>query len=161
MRRQSVGVLLVGLASLFAGPARAADAGPDPRAGIVRLERAGTRLGFGMVLRSDGRILTALSALGHGNYLRARFSDEHVLAVHVVATDRAWDLALLTPMGDARRVGLKASREPAPTAGTKLHALSYVRDKQLGASDVTIKSKGTLRGGAARKKSRTALTGAA
>ncbi|HEY0467898.1 MAG TPA: PDZ domain-containing protein, partial [Polyangiaceae bacterium] len=62
-------------------------------------------------------------------------------------SDRAWDLALLTPLGDARRVGLKASRDPAPAAGAKLHALSYVKDKQLGMADVTIKAKGAMRGG--------------
>src|SRR5688572_5664254 len=69
------------------------------RQGIVRLERAGQLLGLGMVLRSDGRILTALSALGHGNYVQARFDDGTLSPVRVVLSDRAWDLALLTPDG--------------------------------------------------------------
>src|SRR5688572_13999595 len=60
-------------------PAPAATAGApqpaaersDPRQGIVRLERAGQPLGLGLVLSGDGRIVTALSAVGHGNDVTA------------------------------------------------------------------------------------------
>jgi len=145
MRRECAGALLVGVASLFGGPADAADAGPDPRPGIVRLERAGSRLGFGMVLRSDGRILTSLSALGHGNYLRARFSDEHVLGVHVVATDRTWDLALLEPDGGHWASGLAASELDAVAQGVRLRRFSG-RGRQLSAAEVLVRGQQTLLG---------------
>ena len=114
---------------------------------VVMLERGGRPIAIGIPLNGDGRILTALSPLTHGNQIVAHYPEGQLIPVKLGYSDRAWDLALLTPMGDARRVGLKASRDPTPTAGTKLHALSYVRDKQLGASDVTIKAKSTLRGG--------------
>jgi len=147
-----------------APPSAAADATPGaPKAGakvpaaknpiesavqqVVMLERGGRPIAIGIPLNGDGRILTALSPLTHGNQIVAHYPEGQLIPVKIGYSDRAWDLALLTPMGDARRAGLKASREPAPTAGTKLHALSYVRDKQLGSSDVTIKSKSTLRGG--------------
>jgi len=145
MRSEHAGALLFWVASLFAGSVGAADAGPDPRAGIVRLERAGSRLGFGMVLRSDGRILTALSALGHGNYLRARFSDEHVFPVHVVATDRAWDLALLAPDGGHWASGLAASALDAVAEGVRWRRFSG-RGKQLSESAVVVRGQQTLLG---------------
>lgn len=100
-------------------PAPAAPRAPRPtsglanaaevRRGIVRLERGGRLIGMGAVLRSDGRILTALSAVGHGNHVEARFSDGNVLGVRVVSSDRAWDLALLAPEGGRWTVGLRPS----------------------------------------------------
>jgi serine protease Do len=110
------------------------------------LERAGRPLGVGTLLNGDGRILTALSPLTHGNQVDARYPDGHVSHVRLSYSDRAWDLALLTPEGDARHVGLKASREAAPAPATKLKLIGYVRDKTLGATDQTIKAKGLLRG---------------
>jgi len=114
---------------------------------VVMLERGGRAIAIGIPLNGDGRILTALSPLTHGNQIVARYPEGQLIPVKLSYSDRAWDLALLTPLGDARRAGLKASHDPAPTAGTKLHAVSYVKDKQLGSLDVTIKAKSTLRGG--------------
>ena len=114
---------------------------------VVMLERAGRPIGIGTLLNGDGRILTALSPLTHGNQIDAHYPEGQIVRVKLSHSSRAWDLALLTPEGDSRRAGLKASRDPAPAAGTKLHAVGYVRDKQLGSSDVTIKAKSTLRGG--------------
>ena len=114
---------------------------------VVMLERGGRPLAIGVPLNGDGRILTALSPLTHGNQIVAHYPEGQLVPVKLSYSDRAWDLALLTPLGDSRRAGLKASHEPAPAAGTKLHALSYVKDKQLGSVDVTIKAKSTLRGG--------------
>ena len=111
------------------------------------LERGGRPIGIGTLLSGDGRILTALSPLTHGNQIDAHYPEGQVIRVRISHSDRAWDLALLTPEGDARHAGLKASRDPAPAAGAKLHAVGYVRDKQLGSSDVIIKAKSTLRGG--------------
>jgi S1-C subfamily serine protease len=93
----------------------------EARQGVVRLERAGRAVGLGAVLRSDGRILTALSALGHGNYLQARFTDESVLPLRVIASDRAWDLALLAPEDGRWAAGLRPSVLEAPEAGAALH----------------------------------------
>jgi serine protease Do len=114
--------------------------------GVVRLERAGRPIGIGTLLSGDGRILTALSPLTHGNQIDARYPEGQVVHVKLSYSDRAWDLALLTPEGDARHGGLKASHDQAPGAGSKLHAVGYVNAK-LGASDLTIKAKSTLRGG--------------
>jgi len=114
---------------------------------VVMLERAGRPIAVGIPLNGDGRILTALSPLTHGNQIMARYPEGQLVPVKLSYSDRAWDLALLTPLGDARRSGLKASHEPAPAAGSKLHALNYVRDKQLGSTDIALKAKGTLRGG--------------
>lgn len=100
--------------------ARTRDFATDPRQGIVRLERDGQRIGFGAVLRGDGRIITALSALGHGNHVKARFADGSVLAVHVVRTDRPADLALLESAGGHWTRGLKPSVIEPNADGTAL-----------------------------------------
>ncbi|MEO6603471.1 MAG: S1C family serine protease [Polyangiaceae bacterium] len=114
---------------------------------VVMLERAGRPIGVGTLLSGDGRILTALSPLTHGNLIDAHYPEGQIVRVKLSHSSRAWDLALLTPVGDSRHAGLKASREPTPTAGTKLYAVGYVKDKQLGPTSITIRAKGTLRGG--------------
>lgn len=114
---------------------------------VVMLERAGRPIGVGTLLSGDGRILTALSPLTHGNSIDAHYPEGQVVRVKLSHSNRAWDLALLTPVGDSRRAGLKASREATPAPGAKLYALGYVKEKQLGASNITVKAKSTLRGG--------------
>ncbi|MET0794198.1 MAG: S1C family serine protease [Polyangiaceae bacterium] len=114
---------------------------------VVMLERAGRPIGVGTLLNGDGRILTALSPLTHGNLIDAHYPEGQIVRVKLSHASRAWDLALLTPVGDSRHAGLKASHDPTPSAGTKLHAVGYVKDKQLGSSSITIKAKSTLRGG--------------
>jgi len=111
------------------------------------LERGGRPIAIGTPLNGDGRIVTALSPLTHGNQIVARYPEGQRIPVKMSYSDRAWDLALLTPLGDAPRGGLKASHDPAPAAGSKLHVLNYIRDKQLGPTDLTLKAKTTLRGG--------------
>src|SRR6185369_10254147 len=81
--------------------------------GVVTIERAGQPLGLGMALMGDGRILTALSPLGPGNDLDARFADGTAVRVKLGHHDRAWDLALLVPQAGRWTEGLAASsREP-------------------------------------------------
>jgi len=109
------------------------------------IERAGRPIAIGTPLSGDGRIVTALSPLTHGNQLVAHYPDGQLIPVRLSHSDRGWDLALLTPQGDAPRLGLKGSREPV-TAGTKLHGASYVADKRLGSSGITIKAKSTFHG---------------
>jgi S1-C subfamily serine protease len=117
----------------------------NPRPGIVRLERGGHRLGWGVVLRSDGRILTALSALGHGNYVRARFADDHVLGVRVVESDRRWDLALLATEGGRWTEGLRASSVDAAAEGVRLRRFAG-RGHDLAEVPVSIKGRQILLG---------------
>jgi serine protease Do len=117
----------------------------DPRQGIVRLERADHPIGYGFVLRGDGRILTALSALGHGNFVRARFADDGVLAVRVVAVERTWDLALLAPEGGRWTLGLRASATDAAAGGVHLRRF-LGRGRALQEADVAVAARQTLLG---------------
>src|SRR6188472_1090923 len=68
------------------------------RLGVVAIERQGRPLALGAVLDGDGRILSALSPLTNGNFLSARYADGTVVPLKLVHTDRAWDLALLSPV---------------------------------------------------------------
>lgn len=117
------------------------------RDGVVVLERAGKVIGVGSVLSGDGRILTALSSLGHGNNVDARFADGSVSNVKVGHTDRAWDLALLVPQNGRWKKGLRASRKDASQAGSKLSAFSLVGAKDLALARTIIKGERTLVGG--------------
>jgi serine protease Do len=117
------------------------------RDGVVVLERAGKVIGVGSVLSGDGRILTALSSLGHGNNVDARFADGSVSNVKVGHTDRAWDLALLLPQNGRWKKGLKASRKDATSAGSKLSAFSLIGTKDLAPARTIIKGERTLVGG--------------
>jgi serine protease Do len=111
----------------------------------VRLERAGRRIGFGVVLRSDGRILTALSALGSGNHVKARFADDHLLGVKVVETDRTWDLALLAPEGGFWTEGLRASSVDPTAEGVKLRRFGG-RGREVSDSAISVKARQVLLG---------------
>ncbi len=91
-------------------PAKPAPSAPDPRDGIVRLERSGVLVAMGSVLVGDGRVLTALSPLGDGNHIEARFADNSVVPLRVGYTDRGWDLALLVPQSGSWSKGLRPSR---------------------------------------------------
>ena len=74
------------------------------------LERAGRPLGLGIVLDGDGRIMTALSTLTHGNFVTARYHDGSQSPVKLAHSDRAWDLALLTPAKSDKKQGLRATK---------------------------------------------------
>lgn len=111
----------------------------------MRLERGGRPLGFGAVLRADGRILSALSALGHGNYVSARFYDNTVLGVRVVASDRASDLALLAPEGGHWTEGLRPSALEVAGPGTPLHRFR-ARGQRWEEAPVTLQARQSLLG---------------
>jgi serine protease Do len=117
------------------------------RQGVVLLERQGKPIGLGTVLKGDGRILTALSSLGHGNNIDARFADGSVSQVRVGHSDRAWDLALLIPQNGRWQQGLRASRRALTDAGSSLHAFNVVGNKQLMLSRTLVKGTRTLVGG--------------
>jgi serine protease Do len=100
--------------------APAADAAPSSveqaRRGVVSIERQGKPLALALVLEGDGRMLTALSALGDGNFLSARYADGASVTVRLVHSDRGWDLALLSPAAADRtepKPGLRAARTPS------------------------------------------------
>ncbi len=63
------------------------------------LERNGRSIAIGTLLNGDGRIVTALSPLTHGNQIIARYPEGQRIPVKLTYSDRAWDLALLTPEG--------------------------------------------------------------
>jgi serine protease Do len=117
------------------------------RQGVVLLERRGKPIAVGSVLQGDGRIVTALSPLGHGNNVDARFADGSVMQVRVGHVDRGWDLALLVPQNGRWTKGLRASRVSPTAAGASLRTFSVVRNKQLAPSRTIVKGKRTLVGG--------------
>ncbi|HVK69856.1 MAG TPA: S1C family serine protease [Polyangium sp.] len=87
--------------------------------GVVAIERAGQAISLGATLAGDGRILAALSPLGSGNDLEARFADGAVVRVKLGHHDRTWDLALLIPQSGRWTEGLVAStRDPLRTDAT-------------------------------------------
>lgn len=116
------------------------------RNGVVTLERGGKVLGVGTVLAGDGRILTALSPLTHGNAVDARFADGSVTRVKVGHTDRAWDLALLVPQNGRWKKGLRASRSSATQLGTDLRAFTVISAKELAPARTIVKGQRTLLG---------------
>jgi serine protease Do len=117
------------------------------RQGVVVLERLGKPVGVGSVLAGDGRILTALSPLGHGNDVDARYADGSVARLKVGHTDRAWDLALLLPQNGRWTQGLRASKKAATEAGSALRTFSVMGQKALAPSRTIVKGKKTLLGG--------------
>jgi serine protease Do len=117
------------------------------REGIVLLERAGKVIGVGSVLSGDGRILTALSPLGHGNNIDARFADGSVSQVKLGHSDRVWDMALLIPQNARWKKGLKASRLSATKVGTQLRTFSTVGAKEVAPARTIVKGRTTLVGG--------------
>ena len=107
---------LVLSALLLAGSLGAAPEKTDPAVttapGVVSILRAGRQLALGTVLNGDGRILTALSPLTHGNDLRARYHDGSSSALKLEHSSRPWDMALLTPLEKNTQRGLKAAQRP-------------------------------------------------
>lgn len=134
------------------GPGKDAAPAPQPfseeRAlrGVVMIERGGQTVALGSVLSGDGRILTALSPLGHGNDLEARFADGSTAKVKLGHHDRTWDLALLVPQSGKWREGLTASsKEPVRNDAT-IRAFSHGKGK-VGVVPMLLRSHKPLVGG--------------
>ncbi len=124
------------------------DLPPEERAlrGVVTIERSGQPLGLGAALMGDGRIITALSPLGPGNDLDARFADGTVVRVKLGHHDRAWDLALLVPQTGRWQDGLAASgREPVRQDAT-IRSFSLSKAK-ISAVSISLRSHRSLLGG--------------
>jgi serine protease Do len=121
---------------------------PEERAlrGVVVLERAGQPLALGAVLQGDGRVLSALSPLGSGNDIEARFADNSTVRVKLGHHDRMWDLALLVPQSGKWPEGLIASsREPVRQDAT-IHAFTLSKGK-IALAPIVLRSHRTLLGG--------------
>ncbi|MCA9627929.1 MAG: serine protease [Myxococcales bacterium] len=116
------------------------------RDGVVMIERRGKVLGLGTVLANDGRILTALSNVGHGNQLDARFADGSVMPIKMGHSDRAWDLALLVPQSGRWKKGLKPGGTDASRAGASLRTFTPVANKDLAPSRLIVKGLRTMQG---------------
>jgi serine protease Do len=109
-----------------AAPAATADPLERARQGVVVIERGGRALAVGTLLRGDGRIVTALSTLGHGNDLEARYPDGSRHPVRVDHASRAWDLALLLPEAGDAAIGLRAARQTARAGDAGLRRFTVV-----------------------------------
>lgn len=133
-------------ASASATPAPDLTALQKAQRGVVILERAGRAIGLGAVLATDGRILTALSAVGDGNNIDARYADGSIVNVRVGHSDRAWDLALLVPQAGRWPDGLGATTSDPMQAGTQLRTFTQ-RNRQVRVASVVLKGRGELLGG--------------
>lgn len=114
--------------------------------GVVTIERAGQPIGLGAVLMGDGRILTALSPLGPGNDLDARFADGSTARVKLGHHDRAWDLALLVPQTGRWAEGLAASSREPVRPDAQIKSLTLSRSK-IALTPLTLRSHRSLLGG--------------
>ncbi len=75
----------------------------------MSVEAGGRATGVGVVLEGDGRVLTALSALGASDTADVRYADNHTVHARVGHKDPVWDLALLVPLSGRYTKGLLAS----------------------------------------------------
>lgn len=124
------------------------EASPEDKAmrGVVVIERAGQPLALGGVLSGDGRILTALSPLGSGNDLDARYADGTVVRVKLGHHDRPWDLALLVPQSGKWPEGVIASSREAVRPDATIRSFSLVKSK-VTAVPLVLRAHRTLLGG--------------
>ncbi|MCL2825024.1 MAG: serine protease, partial [Polyangiaceae bacterium] len=126
-----------------APPSAQADASP---AGVVTLEQRGKVIGLGFVLAGDGRIVTALSSLGDGNQIVARFGSGNSVEVKVGHTARAWNIALLVPQSGGTEAGMSASSADPFGAGTRVRGFTR-RGKSVAPMPVVLKGKTEMIGG--------------
>ncbi|AKT36138.1 S1C family serine protease [Chondromyces crocatus] len=114
--------------------------------GVVTIGRGDQVLGMGSVLAGDGRILTALSSLGPGNHLEARYADGSQVRVKVGHHDRVWDLALLVPQSGKWKEGLTASVRNPVRQDAAIRSFSTSRGKPTAVSMV-LRGRRSLLGG--------------
>ncbi|MBL8612906.1 MAG: PDZ domain-containing protein [Myxococcales bacterium] len=118
-------------------PAAAPNPAEAARKALVLLESNGRPVGVGTVLGGDGRVLTALSAVGASELLDVRYADGSVVKAKLGHRDKAWDLALLVPQAGRWKDGLPAS-EADPTA-VELKTIMPVRGKAPTFAPVQLK----------------------
>ena len=114
-------------------PVKSADAkGPDLaslRQSIVVIEQSKHPVAIGCVLGGDGRILTALSPIGTGNSLSARYANGESKRLRVAASHRGMNLVLLSPEDTRFSQGLRASRLLADESAAHVR---WLRGNQAG-----------------------------
>jgi serine protease Do len=103
--------------------------------GLVVIERAKRPIAMGVILAGDGRILTALSPLGNGNSLFARYATGAEKRLRMATSNRGLNLALMAPEDSRFSKGLRASRMAAddPAAHTK-----WLRGNQTNATALAV-----------------------
>lgn len=89
------------------------------RRGIVQVETSGRPIAIGIVLGTDGRVLTSSSALRDAKTLELRHADGSVVKARVGHVHRDWDLALLVPLSGKWRDGLTPSSASAESGAVK------------------------------------------
>jgi serine protease Do len=114
--------------------------------GVVLLLRGAKQVALGTVLAGDGRILTALSPLGNGNDLDARFPDGSLVRVKLGHHDRAWDLALLVPQTSKWQHGLVASSQDPVRPDVQVQAFT-VQKGRPSPSPIVLRAHRRLLGG--------------
>lgn len=134
--------------AISAAPGAAPSSVEKARQGVVVVERQGKAVALGVVLEGDGRVLTALSPLTHGNFLSARYHDGTVAPLKLVHSDRAWDLALLmpqvTPPQAPRKVGARAAKT---VSFVGLQAFKLGPPNTISAEPAELKQVPSLQGG--------------
>lgn len=141
--------LLLSSAVLLAAPVlhAAPEGAPEPpplnpvqqaRTGIVQVEQAGRPMAIGVVLNKDGRIVTALSALGTAEQADVRYADGTVVRAKLAHKDATWDLALLVPQSGKWLEGLV----PADADPSAVQLRSYLPTRgRLALSSITYKGR--------------------
>ena len=99
------------------------------RQGVVIVEQLKRPVAVGIVLAGDGRILTALSPIGAGNSLTARYANGATKRLRVASSHRGMNLALLSPEDSRFTEGLRASRMLADDASAQAR---WLRGNQTG-----------------------------
>lgn len=109
------------MAAPDAGPpnATATSKAEAERRGIVQVETSGRPIAVGIVLGTDGRVLTSSSALRDTKSLELRYADGSVVKARVGHVNRDWDLALLVPLSGKWRDGLTPSSAGAEHGAVK------------------------------------------
>jgi serine protease Do len=109
------------------------------RRGVVAIQRNGVPAAVGTVLSGDGRILTALSALGGSEGADVRYADGTSVHAKVERSDKTLDLALLLPEPNQWKDGLTAS-ELNP-AGADIRAMLPGRNAHFGPATASLKGR--------------------
>jgi serine protease Do len=109
------------------------------RRGVVAIQRNGVPAAVGTVLSGDGRVLTALSALGGSEGADVRYADGTTVHAKVERSDKALDLALLLPEPNQWKDGLSAS-ELNP-ASVDIRAMLPGRNAHFGPATASLKGR--------------------
>lgn len=125
----------------------AGDAVERERQGLVELRLQNKTVAFGFVLEGDGRIVTALSPIGRGIGLTARYADGTTAPLRVLHVDRGWDLAMLSPVDQRWTKGFLASKHDPIRDATRLRLLRLDAARKLKPAALGTPHRENLTGG--------------